>query len=443
MKKAALEVFGAAVAAVDPYRAVKAHLRLRGDVLEVGLADASTTVALPKPGQGRVLVVGAGKGSAPMAQALEEILGERLSGGIICVKDGHGLPLEKIIVLEALHPVPDERSVEAGRRIAQLTRNAGENDLVIAALSGGGSALLTLPAEGVALEDIKTLTNQLLSSGADIGEINSLRKHLSQVKGGRLAAMAAPARVINLALSDVVGDRLDVIASGPCSSDPSTFAEAQEVLNRYGLANAAPKSVVEYLKSGVQGEVPDTPKPGDEAVESVVHAVVGSNRLALLAAAAHARSLGYNTLVLSSTLCGEAREVGKVLVSIAKEVRAHGDPAKPPLCLLAGGETTVTLRGAGLGGRNQEMALAMALELKGIDSICALSGGTDGSDGPTDAAGGVVDGETVVLGESRGFSAEQFLAENDSYHYLDGVGGLIRTGPTRTNVMDVQILLVR
>jgi hydroxypyruvate reductase len=439
----ALDVFKAAIEAVDPYQAVKTHLRMTGNRLEVTSGGSVVEVALPPPGEGKVWVVGAGKGTAPMAQALEELLGNRLAGGIICVKDGHGLPLEKVEVLEASHPVPDERGVAAGRRIAALVKSADKDDLVIAALSGGGSALLTLPAEGVSLEDIRILTDQLLTCGAEIGEINSLRKHLSQVKGGQLAAMAAPARVVNLALSDVVGDRLDVIASGPFSSDPTTFAEALAVLEHYGIAAKAPASVVEYLKKGLGGGVPDTPKPGEGAVSSVVHAIVGSNRIAVRAAAEKASALGYGTLILSTALCGEAREVGRMLVSVAKEARDFGDPAKPPLCILAGGETTVTLRGGGKGGRNQEMALAMAQQLSGVEGICALSGGTDGTDGPTDAAGGVVDGATMSRGEAKGLGIEAFLSDNDSYHYLDAVGALVRTGPTRTNVMDVQVLLIK
>jgi glycerate 2-kinase len=443
MRQDALTIFNAAVEAVDPYRAVRLNVEVDGDELVVATAGGAVRLPLPKAGRGRVLVVGAGKGTAPMAQALEEILGDRLDQGIICVKDGHGLDLGRVEVLEASHPVPDERGVKAGERILELVAGAGADDLVIGALSGGGSALLTLPLVGVALDDLAALTDMLLASGAEIGEINALRKHLSQVKGGRLAAAAAPARVVNLALSDVIGDRLDVIASGPFTADPSTFADGWGVVERYGLADKIPPSVVKCLKAGVAGEIPETPKPGDEKVDSVVHSVVGSNRKSLDAAADKARLLGYTPIILSSVLEGEAREAAGFLAAVAIEALERGDPIAPPACILTGGETTVTIRGQGKGGRNQELALALAAHIEGMDGVVALSGGTDGNDGPTDAAGGLVDGSTVERGRQAGLDLDETLSRNDSYHYLDRVGDLVRTGPTRTNVMDVQLLLVR
>ncbi len=433
-------MFGAAVEAAEPGRAVRSHVSVAGDRLEVRAPQG--TVRLPLPGSGRVLVVGAGKGSAPMAAALEGLLGDRISAGLVCVKDGHGVPLERIEVVEAAHPVPDRRGVEAARRILTIAESAGEGDLVVSVLSGGGSALLTLPAEGVDLEDIQALTRDLLRSGATIGEINTLRKHLSRVKGGRLAAAAHPARVLNLVLSDVIGDRLDVIASGPFTADPTTFADAREILERRGLWDRAPESVRRVIREGLEGRVPETPKPGDPRLEGVVQVIVGSNRKSLDAAAGRARSLGYEPLILTSRLQGEAREVARAIVAMAQEARSTGVPVAPPACLLFGGETTVTLRGDGKGGRNQEMAVAMALELQGWEGIVALSGGTDGTDGPTDAAGGVAVPSAAARAAALGLDPLEFLARNDSYHLLEALGDLIRTGPTRTNVMDVQVVLV-
>ena len=438
----ALEIFGAAVAAAEPARAVHAHLALEGDTLVVTGVTGIDRVWLPEAGEGRVLVVGAGKGSAPMAHALEELLGERITGGLVCVKDGHGCPLQRIELREASHPVPDERGVAAGVEMVALVAGAGADDLVLAVLSGGGSALLAAPAAGVSLADLQELTAQLLSCGASIDEINTLRKHLSQVKGGRLAAAAHPAQVVNLVLSDVVGDRLDVIASGPFSADPSTFADAAAILDRYALRQLVPASVRQVIESGVAGAVAETPKPGAPELAAVTHAVVGCNRLSLESAAAKARSFGYRTLVLSSRVQGEAREVARVLAAVAMECQLTGAPVAPPACVLAGGETTVTLRGKGRGGRNQELALSLALELEGCEGVVGLSGGTDGTDGPTDAAGAVALPDTVSRGEQQGMNAYSFLQDNDSYSYFDAIGDLIRTGPTRTNVMDVQVLLV-
>jgi hydroxypyruvate reductase len=377
-----------------------------------------------------------------MAQALEEMLGDRISGGLVCVKDGHGVPLQRIEIREASHPVPDQRGVEAAGRILEMVQGGGENDLVLCVISGGGSALLTLPAEGMNLEDLRGLTDQLLACGASIDEINTLRKHVSRVKGGRLAQAAHPATVVNLVLSDVVGDSLDVIASGPLSADPTTFADAREILERYEILERIPESVRRVIDAGGRGEVPETPKPGDVALDKVIHSIVGSNERSLQAAAAKAAQLGYQPLILSSLVEGEAREVARVLAAIAKQCRVSGVPVAPPACVLAGGETTVTLKGDGLGGRNQELALALALELEGWPGIVGLSGGTDGTDGPTDAAGAVASHETIPKANTQGLDPRRYLAENDSYHFFDALGDLIRTGPTRTNVMDIQALLV-
>jgi len=435
-------VFRAGVDAADPRRAVEAHVTFDGERLTVASVHGTAQVAVPRPGMGEIWVVGAGKGSAPMAQALENVLGDRISGGLVCVKDGHGAPTKRIEIREASHPVPDARGVEAASQIVDLVRGAREDDLVLSVLSGGGSALLTLPSEGVSLDDLQGLTQELLSCGASIDEINTLRKHVSRVKGGRLAQAAQPTPVVNLVLSDVVGDRLDVIASGPFSADPTTFSDAKEILERYGILEKVPAPVRRVIEAGVLGNIAETPKRGDPTLKGVIQAIVGSNQQSLKAAAEKAEQLGYRTLVLSSLVEGEAREVARVLAAIAKQCRLSGVPVSPPACILAGGETTVTLRGRGLGGRNQELALAMALELEGWPGIIGLSGGTDGTDGPTDAAGALATADTGPNARARGLDPRRYLAENDSYHFFEALGDLIKTGPTRTNVMDIQLLLV-
>jgi len=434
------DIFAAAVEAVDPYTAVKNSLRVEDGSLFVEKKGGGVKIPLPK--DGRIVAVGAGKGTAPMAQALEDILGERLSGGVICVKDGHSLPLKKIRVHEASHPLPDERSLAAGEDILSTVSALGEGDLLISLLSGGGSALLTLPAEGVSLKELREVTEALLASGAAIDEVNALRKHLSRVKGGRLALAASPAKVLNLALSDVIGDSLDVIASGPFTADSSTFEDAWAVVERYSLEDKIPVSVGRFLKLGLSGNEAETPKIGDRRVDSVVNCIVGSNRKSLEAAARRAIELGYEPVILTSTLSGEARDAARFLAAIAKESLAYGDPAPPPVSFIAGGETTVTVRGPGKGGRNQEMALAFSLLIEGAEGVAMLSGGTDGTDGPTDAAGGAVDGTTAARARALGLDPRAALEENDSYNLLDGAGALVKTGPTRTNVMDVQVILL-
>jgi hydroxypyruvate reductase len=442
LREGALGIFRAGVEAANPRVAVGRHLTHQGDALLVEGMAGAVRVPLPSPNRGRILVVGAGKGSGPMASAVEEILGDRITQGLVCVKDGHGCPLQRIALREASHPVPDQRGVEAGAEIRALVAGATADDLIISVISGGGSALLTLPAAGVTLKDIQVLTGQLLACGASIDEINTLRKHVSRVKGGQLARAAHPAPVINLMLSDVVGDPPDVIASGPFSPDGSTFEQAREILDRYGIWNAAPSAVREIIEQGCSGRIPDTPKDGDPAFARVVQAVVGSNGLSLAAAAREAEALGYDPLVLSSMIQGEAREVARVFAAMVKQSRLNGLPKAPPACILAGGETTVTLRGDGTGGRNQELALALALDLQGLPGVIGLSGGTDGNDGPTDAAGAFALGDTVSRARARGLDPRDYLARNDSYHFFAALGDLVKTGPTRTNVMDIQVLLI-
>lgn len=442
MRQEAAEIFRAAVAAVDPYAAVKRFVRLRGDRLSLGL-EKRPIVELDLGRFRRVFLAGAGKATAPMARAMEELLDLRITQGVIIVKEGFGEKLVATEVLEAGHPLPDERGVEGTDKILSLVREAEETDLLFSLISGGGSALLVRPAPGIPLEEKKTLTRSLLTCGAGIDEINAVRKHISSVKGGQMARAAMPATVVNLMLSDVVGDRMDIIASGPFVPDRSTFRDAWDILTKYGLRDVS-KTILCHITEGMEGRIPETPKGGDPAFGRVHNLILGSNILALEAAQEKAGSFGYNSLILSSMIEGEAREVARVHVGILKEILRTGRPIPLPACLISGGETTVTIRGNGLGGRNQEFCLAAAMELDGLPArAVVLSGGTDGDDGPTPAAGAIVDPLTVWRGKEAGLSASEFLRQNDAYHFLEKTGDLLITGPTGTNVMDVRLVLVR
>lgn len=427
-----MEVLNAALRAADPYEAVLSALHSRPDVQRV--AD-----------NGRVYVLGAGKAGAAMSRAAEEAMGDRITDGLVIVKDGHGAgaQLRRIELAEASHPVPDGRGVEATARLLQIAERAGESDLVLCLISGGGSALLTSPAEGVSLEDVQGITQMLLKSGATINELNAVRKHLSRVSGGLLARAAAPAQVLSLILSDVTGSPLDVIASGPTAPDPTTYADALGVLGRYSLVEKAPTAIVGRLRRGANGELPDTPKEGDPLFRRVSNVVVASNVIAVEAAASRAAELGLNAQVVSTYVEGEAREVGVVLAGLAKEMATHSRPLSRPACLLFGGETTVTVRGEGVGGRNTELALGAALALKGWGAdVVVASLATDGGDGSSPSAGAIADGTTIDRGESLGLAAHEALASNDSYSYWRQLGDAIMTGPTGTNVNDVMATFV-
>jgi hydroxypyruvate reductase len=436
MRQQAEEIFQAAIKAVDPIAAVLRSVKLVDGGLEAGEHRFEFT------DYDHILVVGAGKAGAPMAKALEDILGDLIADGVVVVKEGHGLPLKYIRIHEAGHPVPDARGVYGAEDIISLVSEAGERDLVLCVISGGGSALLVAPAEGVTLADKQEVTRLLLACGADIHEINTVRKHLSRAKGGGLARLAYPATVVSLILSDVIGDDLNVIASGPAVPDPSTFAAAEGVFKKYDLRDRVPASVQRRFQQGMRGEIEDTPKPDDAVFQRCYAELVGTNIQALMAASKEAERLGYQPLILSSTVEGEAREVVKVLTAIAKEVRSSANPISAPACILLGGETTVTLQGDGKGGRNQEFALASALNLDEMENVVVLSGGTDGTDGPTDAAGAVADGTTVARARAKGLDPLDYLRRSDSYHFLQALGDLVITGPTRTNVMDVYMVLV-
>jgi glycerate 2-kinase len=442
MAKDARRIFDEAVKSASPVEAVGRHLKVKGGgkgdkVLQLGGAERKLSSIA------NVWVVGAGKASAPMAQAVEKLLGKRVRGGAIVTKYGHGSPLKRVDLYEAGHPVPDEAGVAGAAAIADIAGQAGKGDLVLALISGGASALMVSPADGLSLGDKQETTRLLLASGASIHEMNAVRKHLSALKGGQLARQAAPARVWALLLSDVVGDDLDVIGSGPCAPDSSRFADALAILDRYAIRDKVPAAVVERLEAGAREEIAETPKPDDALFRRVKNVVVGSNAQAVEAAAAMANKLGYRPLVLTTRLDGETREQARMLTAIAQEAQQSGRPAKPPLCLLAGGETVVTLRGEGKGGRNQEFALAAALALAGSKGIHVLAAGTDGTDGPTDAAGASVDGASVARAREAGFDPAKALAENDSYPLFQATGEAVMTGPTGTNVMDLYLALVQ
>jgi hydroxypyruvate reductase len=421
LRRDALAIFRTALAAADPGDAVTRYLERR---------DFSR--------YRHIWVIGAGKAGASMARAAERVLGRQIAGGLINVKDGHTAKLRRIELNECGHPVPDARGVAGAERIAEIASAAGKDDLVLSLISGGGSALLPFPAPPVTLAEKQAVTRLLLACGANIHEINAVRKHISLIKGGQLARLAAPAAVEALLLSDVIGDNLDVIGSGPTAPDASTFADAAAILEKYGIAERVPAAVRARIACGMCGEVPETPKADDSLFRRVRNTVIGSNRLALDAAARQARALGYRTLVLASGIEGETREIARMHAAIAREVRATGHPVRPPACIVTGGETTVTLKGDGLGGRNTEFVLAAAIDIAGLDGTVILSVGTDGSDGPTDAAGAIADGGTF----GRGPEARRYLDANDSYHYFEALGDLVKTGPTNTNVMDVRLVLV-
>jgi glycerate 2-kinase len=435
-KRRLAEIFTAGLKAVDPEEAIRRHVQLTGDLLQVG--GRSYPLAAFK----RIIVTGFGKGTAPMAKALEEILGDRLTEGWITVKYDHGLPLQIVRVMEAGHPIPDESGLQATRFILELLKECTEEDLVLCAFSGGGSALSPAPCAPLELSEKQETTRLLLDCGATISELNSIRKHLSVCKGGQLAKIAYPATLVSLFLSDVVGDTLDVIASGPTVPDSSTFADCLQIVERYGLSAKLPAPVLKLLRAGAQGLLEETPKAGDPVFQKVQNLIVGSNRAALLAAAQKAAQLGYHPLILSSFIQGEAREIAPFFAAVGKEIVASGHPVPPPACILAGGETTVTMRGAGKGGRNQELALAAALAIAGWPQIAILSAGTDGSDGPTDAAGAFAAGDTCPRALQKGINPQEYLLNNDSYNFFKELGDLLITGPTRTNVMDVICLLV-
>jgi hydroxypyruvate reductase len=446
------EIFGAALSRVDPYKMIVDHVRIEGSALAVEFENVRHRVNLDD--FDRVLVLGAGKASARMARAVEDILGERISGGLVSVKYGHAEELSRIEVVEAGHPTPDESGVAAAKRIASMARKADARTLILNMISGGGSALLPFPlvhedtenAVRLSLGDKQAITKALLACGADITEINCVRKHISGVKGGRLLHLMAPATSLNFILSDVVGDRLDTIASGLTTYDDTTFEQALAIVEKYKLADSAPKNVIAALRLGASGKIKETPKRGDSAADLATNILIGSNHAALTAARDKAAELGYNVAPLTSTLTGEAREAAKFLYAVARDVRKNSLLVASPACVIAGGETVVSLKGDGKGGRNQEMSLAFLAELAKDElsgqGIYFLSASTDGSDGPTDAAGAFASAGLLAEAKKRNLSIEAFLQNNDSYHFFEAVGYLLKTGPTMTNVCDLHMVIV-
>jgi hydroxypyruvate reductase len=431
-----IAIFHAALAAVDPARLVREYLQFEGGPVVVGPHAFSINRSA------RIIVVGAGKATPAMALATEAILGDRIHAGAINTKYDHSLPLQRIRTTECAHPIPDQAGVDGVRRIRQLLSDLSAEDLVICLFSGGGSALMPAPIDGVTLYEKGLTTSALLACGATINEINTIRKHLSTMKGGGLARLAAPARVVSLMVSDVIGDPVETIASGPTAADPTTFSDCLEILQRYDIREQIPPAALSHLLAGVAGAQPETPKPDAASLFHVHNIVVGNNSLALEAAREEARNRGYKPMVLSSRIAGETRHVAGMHVAIAQEIAATHQPLAPPACLISGGETTVTLLGNGKGGRNQEFVLAGAIALDGMDGITCVSCGTDGTDGPTDAAGAIADGTTVTRAATQGLLAADHLQRNDSYSFFKALDDLVISGPTGTNVMDLRLMLV-
>lgn len=435
-KKIVLDIFYAALKAADPCRLTS-------------LVAGRVRSVYQKSGADRLIVTGFGKASCSMAKALSEELPDIIEAGIIVTKYGHAADQDikdrdaksGITIFEAGHPVPDESGLQATEEIIKLLKGSDAQTLLVCLISGGGSALLISPYQTISLKDKQAVTGLLLRAGADINELNTVRKHISNVKGGRLAEIAFPATILSLIISDVIGDRLDVIASGPTSPDSTTYKDALSVIAKYGLRDQTPQSVLEVLQKGTDGLIPESPKEDSPVFKNVENIIIGNNRKALEAARAMAETLGFDAEVISSEITGEAGEVGKKLARRAIETRNNRE-LKRPCCLISGGETTVTVKGSGLGGRNMELALAFAMEIEGIDGITFLSAGTDGTDGPTDATGAVVDGQTIRKAKAAGLDPSAYLSNNDSYRFFKNIDGLIITGPTGTNVMDIQVIIL-
>ncbi len=445
-------IFQAGLNRVDPYRMLIDHVHLDGAVLKVNLGDRSRAVDLSA--YRRVFIIGAGKATAPMALAMEQILGDYLDGGIIVVKYGHVEQLKKIETVEAGHPLPDENGRRGAGKILSFADQADEKTLVISLISGGGSALIPFPLDwggehgpaSLSLEDKQKTTSLLLSCGADIEEINCIRKHLSMIKGGRLIERLAPARSVNFILSDVVGDALSSIASGVTCGDPTTYEDGWAILTKYSIEERIPPSVRDIFRRGMNGELPETLKPGSGSLALTDNILIGTNMEALNAAAEEARKRGYTVVRLTSRMVGEAREIAKVLASVAIDCSVQSTIGEPPICILSGGEPVVQIRGTGTGGRNQEMALAYLMELARHrhlgGEVSFLAASTDGNDGPTDAAGAFADLELLERAGNAALDPAAYLADNDSYHFFDAIEGLLKTGPTNTNVCDLHISLV-
>ncbi len=436
-RKVVIELIEEGLKAADPYFTVKRHLEKKNNSIVV--VDRTFLVE-------NIYLIALGKASIPMTLAVEDVLGDLVVEGIVSAPKYSRGVFDKLpsrsTVIWAGHPVPDEDSVRAGEKALEIAEGASEKDLVLVLVSGGGSALMECPANGISLEELMETTRLLLKSGATIDEINTVRKHLSWFKGGWLAKKAYPANLVALIISDVVGDPIETIASGPTAPDPTTFHDAYSVLRYYGIWDKLPVKPREYIEKGLKGLVSETPKPGDKIFEKTLNRIVASNIVSLKAMERKARKLGYNTLILTSRIQGEARHVGRVLAGIALEAYYNSYPVEPPAVILSGGETTVTVVGDGRGGRNQELVLSAAIDIKGHHGVVMASIGTDGVDGVTDAAGAVVDAHTMERAKKKNLNPYEFLARNDSYTFFKELEDLIITGPTGTNVNDIQIVVV-
>lgn len=428
------EIFRAGVAAADPCKLVRRSISLSGSILSIDEESCDLDCFE------RIFLLGAGKACDLMGRGVEEAIGDRLTGGVVIVPDGSGSADAPIPRIAAAHPIPDKKGIRAAEELISIARSAGSNDLVIVLLSGGGSALLSALEVGISLEDLRGVTETLLKCGASIGELNAIRKHLSRVKGGGLARLLYPARVITLILSDVVGDDPAVIASGPTAPDSSTFRDCLNILDRYEIRELVPDRIVKRLEEGRADMISETPDGSDPVFRKVRNVVIGNNRIALIGAAEKARKLGRKTVILSDRIIGDTRRAAKIHCALAAAVLRPR--AKQPVCLLSGGETTVSVKGRGQGGRNTEFVLACAREISGRHGITILSGGTDGIDAHTSAAGAICDGTTIARGELLGLEAGEFLDRNDSYTYFNSLGDLLITGATGTNVMDLRVILI-
>ena len=437
-RRIALDCILSALNAVNPKQAVFNNVKRRGNLLVIGRYKFDLTEYR------NIYVLGGGKASGLMAEAIEEILGDKITSGVINVLKGTEkmVKTKKIKINGATHPIPGEEGVNSTKAMLEIARKAGKDDLIIALISGGGSALMPCPADPVTLEDKKIVTNLLLKCGATINEINVVRKHLSEFKGGQLAKTAYPATLVNLIISDVVGDPLDIIASGPTVPDSSTFQDAYNVLKKYNLLNKIPENIKKRIQLGLSGKIEETPKPGDKIFRNVHNILIASNRTACIAAVKKARELGINSMLLSTYIEGEARHVGAVLAGLAKEIHNYDTPIKKPAVIVCGGETTVTVVGNGKGGRNQELALGSALKISGLNGIVIASVGTDGKDGTSDAAGAIVDGQTLKRAQKLGLDTTKYLANNNSYMFFKKLGDAIFTGTTGTNVNDLITIVV-
>jgi glycerate 2-kinase len=437
LRRDANDIFQYGLKAVDPVEAIKSHVKLEENTLKVD--DKEFNLSRYK----RIFLIGGGKAGASMSRALEELLGDRIDSGIVNVKYGHLEKLKKTKINEASHPVPDEAGVKGTLEIIELAENKNEDDLIICVISGGGSALMPHPSEGITLEEKQKVTKLLLDCGANIKEINTIRKHISRIKGGQLSRIAYPATIITLILSDVIGDDLQSIASGLTVPDETTYEDCLNILNHYKLMEKIPSSVKEHLEKGLKKIIEETPKKGDPVFHKTHNFIIGSNILAVKAAEKRAKQLAYNSLILSTFIEGETKDIALMHAAITKEVLSSKNPVEPPACIISGGETTVTIRGNGKGGRNMEFVLACSMEISNLRDTVVLSAGTDGTDGPTDSAGAIGDNLTISRAKELGLDPSVFLNNNDSYHFFKQLDDLLIIGPTNTNVMDLRILLIQ